>query len=180
MNLVSNLGFKLEVCVVQLWGTNHLFHERHKDNAGFLLIKGLTEHFLQGNVPLENLLLEICYQRCKWLGPCLVFIFVLSKGNLIWEILQQIIKNQNILICLNQPFTGSFLCWPLELVWLTNLSHLGTRLFTSLTADFSQNMNGCFSFSKCLNWTVPWRKYSAKNLVIQLIWEDIYLFELMY
>ena len=40
--------------------------------------------------------------------------------------------------------------------------------------DFSQN--GCFSFSKYLNWTVPWRKYSAKNLVIQLIWEDIPIF----
>ena len=35
-----------------------------------------------------------------------------------------------------------------------------------MKADLSQDINGGFAFSRCLNGTFPWRKYSIKALLI--------------
>ena len=40
------------------------------------------------------------------------------------------------------------------------------QLFTSMKADLSQDINWSFAFSRCLNGTFPWRKWSFKALVI--------------
>ena len=64
-----------------------------------------------------------------------------------------------------------------QLIWV--------QLFTSLTADLCQDINIDFAFSRCLNGTFPWSKYSVKEgygkftqkirfeFVILLIWINV-------